>query len=106
MFAQITRPLYILLQKNESFEWTTMCQQTCKLVRRLLTTTLKLMALNCSMEFHVHCDIVIEAKLMQNEKGKNDSPIYYASQLLNQVEKNYNTMEQMALAMTYSVNKL
>src|ERR1700738_1920331 len=108
MFAQITRPLYALLKKDEAFEWTTNCQQTFELVKRLLTTTPILMAPNWSMEFHVHCDasnIAIGAVLAQKVNGNIDSPIYYASRLLNQAEKNYSTTEREALAMVYSVNK-
>ena len=83
-------------------------QQTFELVKRLQTTTPILMTLNWSMEFHVHCDasnIAIRAVLAQNVNEKIDSPIHYASRLLNQAEKNYSTMEREALAMVYSVNK-
>jgi hypothetical protein len=108
MFVQITRPLYALLKKDEAFEWTTACQQTFELVKRLLTTIPIPMAPNWSIEFHVHCDasnIAIGAVLAQKVNGNIDLPIYYASQLLNQAEKNYNTTEREALVIVYSVNK-
>ena len=60
------------------------------------------------MDFHVHCDasnIAIGALLAQNIYGDRDSPIHYASQFLNNVEKNYSTTEHEALAMIYSVGK-
>ena len=56
MFVQIIRYFYTLLKNDEAFEWTTACQQTFELVKRLLATTPILMAPNWSMEFHVHRD--------------------------------------------------
>ena len=66
------------------------------------------MCLNWMMEFHIHCDasnVVIRVVLAQNIHGKIDSPIYYASRLLNNAENNYSTTEREALAMVYSVQK-
>jgi hypothetical protein len=63
---------------------------------------------NWIMEFHVHCDasnIAIGAILAQNIHGDRDSPIHYASRLLNNAEKNYSTTKREALAMIYSVGK-
>ena len=108
MFAQVTRYLYALLKNDEVFEWTTTCQQTFELVKKLFTTTPILKAPNWAMDFHVHCDasnILIGAVLAQKMNENIDSPIYYVSRLLNQAEKNYSTTEREALAMVYSVNK-
>jgi hypothetical protein len=58
------------------------------------------------MEFHIHCDasnLAIDIVLAQNIHGKVDSPIYYATRLLNSTEKNYSTTKKEALAMVYSV---
>ena len=60
------------------------------------------------MEFHIHCDasnIAIGVVLPQNIQGELDSPIYYASRLLNSVEKNYSTTEREALGIIYSVGE-
>ena len=60
------------------------------------------------MEFPVHCDasnIAIGAVLAQNIHGDRDSPMYYASRLLNNAKKNYSTIEREALAMIYFVGK-
>ena len=64
------------------------------------------MAANWSIEFNVYCyasNIAIAAILAQKMNGNIDSPIYYASRLLNQAEKNYSTTKREALAMVYSV---
>ena len=60
------------------------------------------------MEFHVHCDVCnigLGAVLAQNIQGDRDSSIHYASQLLNNAEKNYSTTERESLAIIYSVGK-
>jgi hypothetical protein len=74
----------------------------------MLTTTPILVTPNWTMEFHVHYDasnIAIGAVLAQNIHGDRDSPIHYASRLLNNAEKNYSTTEREALAMIYLVGK-
>ena len=84
------------------------CLQTFELVKKFFIIKPKLMASNWSIEFYFHCDasnIAIEAKLVQKVNGKIESPIYYASQLLNQTKFFYSTTEREPLAMVYSVNK-
>jgi hypothetical protein len=108
MYAEITRPLYLLLKKGEKYVWTKSCQKAFEEVKKRLTTTPILITPNWSMDFHVHCDasnIAIGAVLAQNIHGDRDSPIHYASRLLNSAEKNYSTTEREALAMIYSVGK-
>lgn len=71
MFAQITRPLYALLKKDEPFELRNACQQIFKLVKKLATTPI-VIAPNWSMDFHIHCDalnIAIGEALAQNVNG-------------------------------------
>jgi hypothetical protein len=49
------------------------------------------------MEFHIHTNVsnlVVGAMLVQNRTKKCDQPITYASRLLNNVEKNYTTIEK------------
>ncbi len=60
------------------------------------------------LEFHVHTDALnfaLGAMLNQNLDKTIDKPIYYASRLMNNVEKNYTTTEKEALAMIYVVKK-
>ena len=83
------------------------CQQTFELVKKFFITKPKLMAPNWSIEFYFHCDasnIAIEAILVQKVNRKIDSPIYYASQLLNQTKKIYSTTEREPLAIVYLVH--
>ena len=104
MYADITRPLYLLLKKGEKYIWIKSCQEAFEEVKKRLITTSILIIPNWTMDFHVHYDasnIAIGAVLAQNIHGDRDSPIHYASRFLNNAEKNYSTTEREALAMIY-----
>jgi hypothetical protein len=63
---------------------------------------------NWDVEFHVHIDaslLVVGAMLVHNLIGKHDQPIVYASKLINNVERNYNTIECEALTMVFALHK-
>ena len=108
MYAEITRPLYSLLNKGKKHNWTKSCQEAFEEVKKRLTTTHILVSPNSKLDFHVHCDasnIAIGAILAQNIHGNMDSPTHYASRLLNSAEKNYSTTKREALAMVYSIGK-
>jgi hypothetical protein len=51
-------------------------------------------------------NLAVGAMLAQNPMSKCNQPIAYASQNLNNVEKNYITMEHEVLAMVYALHKL
>ncbi len=60
------------------------------------------------MEFHVHTSaslLVVRAMMFQNEIGKIDQLVVYASRLLNRVEQNDNTTKREALAMVFVLHK-
>jgi hypothetical protein len=63
-----------------------------------------LIAPKWDMEFHNHTNVsnlAVGAMLAQNPIEKCDQPIAYASRLLNNVDKNYTTIERETLAMVY-----
>jgi hypothetical protein len=60
-------------------------------------------------EFHVHIDslgIALGAILAQLGDGSMDHPIYFVSQKLSQVERNYTTTKREGLAMIYALQKI
>ncbi len=60
------------------------------------------------IKFHVHTNIfylVAEAMLTQNFTGKCNHALAYALLLLNNIERNYTTIEKEALAMVYALHK-
>ena len=108
MYAEITRPLYLLLKRGEKYIWTKSWQEAFEEVKKMLTRTSILVTPNWTLEFHVHynaSNIAIGAVLAQNIHGDRDSLIHYASRNLNSAEKNYSTTERKALAMIYSMGK-
>ena len=50
-------------------------------------------------------DIAIGSVLMQHTEPKWYCPMYYVTQKLSKVERNYSTIEREALGMVYNVNK-
>jgi hypothetical protein len=61
------------------------------------------------MEFHIHTypsNLVVRAMLVQNPIEKCDQPIAYASKFLNNVKKNYTTIEKEAFAMVNALHKI
>ncbi len=64
---------------------------------------------NWTREFHIHTNAsnyAIGTMLIQNPNDTIDKPIYYASQLMIGVEKNYSTIEKEALAMISVIEKI
>jgi hypothetical protein len=60
------------------------------------------------LEFHVHIDasnLIIGAMLAQNLIKKCDQSIAYASQLLNNIERNYTMTEKETRIMVYAFRK-
>jgi hypothetical protein len=69
---------------------------------------LNLVASKWDMEFHIHTNVsnlTIKVMMAQNPTRKCDKPIAYAFRPLNNVEKNYTTIEREALAMVYVLQK-
>jgi hypothetical protein len=67
-----------------------------------------LIAPNWNVEFHVHTNAsnsALGVMFKQNLNNIINKPIYYASRLMNNVKKNYSTIEKEALAMIYVVKK-
>ncbi len=67
-----------------------------------------LIAPRWDLEFHVHIDVsnlMVGVMLAQNPIRKCNQFIAYMFQLLNNVKKNYTTIEREALAMVYALHK-
>jgi hypothetical protein len=63
---------------------------------------------NWNVELHVHTDasnFALSVMLKQNLDNIINEPIYYASRLMNNVERNYSTTKKEALAMIYALKK-
>lgn len=101
-------PITKFHKKTKTFEWTLECQVEWEAIRKRCIGPLILIAPCWDLESHVHMDashLVFSAMLAQNSTSKCDQPMAYASQLLNNVKKNYTTTEQEALVMVYALHK-
>ncbi len=68
-----------------------------------------LIILNWNFKFHVYTNVsnfALGIMLGQNLDNTIEKPIYYASRLLNNVLKNYNTIEKETLAVIYALKKI
>ena len=107
-YAHIMEPITRLMRKTEEFDWTDRCEGAWVEIKDRYTNAPILIAPRWDLEFHVHTDasdIAVGAMVAQNQTGKCDQPISYASRLLNSAERNYTTTEKEALAMVYALTK-
>ena len=106
-FLQIAKPLYKLLEKDAKFAWDEDCQKSFEEIKTYLTTTPIMRAPNWHLPFEVMCnasDLDIRAVLGQREEGK-PYVVYYARKTLNEVQRNYTTIEKELLAVVYALDK-
>jgi hypothetical protein len=97
-----------LLCKTKGFTWTAECQEVWEAIQQRFLDAPILIAPKWDKEFHIHTNasnLAIKAMLAQNPTRKCDQPIAYAYRLLNNVKKNYTTIEKEALAMVYDLHK-
>ncbi|RVW84254.1 Retrovirus-related Pol polyprotein from transposon 17.6 [Vitis vinifera] len=95
-FSSLSKPLCELLAKDAKFIWDERCQNSFDQLKKFLTTTPIVRALNWQLPFELMCDasdFAIGAVLGQREDGK-PYVIYYASKTLNEAQRNYTTTEK------------
>ncbi len=83
------------------------CAKSWEWMKASMTCLPVLIIHNWNFKFHVHTNVSNFALgLMLGQKLDNtiEKPIYHASRLLNNAEKNYTTIEKETLAMIYAVN--
>lgn len=113
IFAEITKPLTVLLNKHKEaegkkgkfiFEWGEAQEKDFELLKNLLTEAPLLAYPDFSKPFNLTTDASgygLGAVLSQGEIGKN-RPIAYASRTLNDRERDYDTTDKEAAAMTFA----
>lgn len=95
--------------KKKIILWTKECQQAWEYIKQKQIEALITISPNCrEVEFHVRIDaslFVISVMLAQKIIRKHDEPIVFASQLLNNVDQNYSTIECETLVMVFTHHK-
>ncbi|WJZ96791.1 hypothetical protein VitviT2T_015439 [Vitis vinifera] len=95
-FSNLSKPLCELLAKDVKFIWNERCQNSFDQLKQFLTTALIVRAPNWQLPFEVMCDasdFAVGPVLGQREDGK-PYVIYYASNTLNEAQRNYTTTEK------------
>lgn len=108
-FAEVMRPLSVLLKKDERFEVTSDVKKAFDHIKTVLSQYPVLRIFKSGLETEVHTDASKEALagiLMQRaEDDGRFHPCYYYSRLTNQAEKNYHSFDLESLAVVESVKK-
>jgi hypothetical protein len=96
------------LLKDTWYWWDEACEKSTQSMKTTLIMLLLLIILDWTRKFHDTnaSNYVIRTMLVQNLDNTIDEPIYYASQLMIEVEKNYSTIEKETFAMIFSIKKL
>lgn len=104
-FAQLAKPMTLLLKKDISFEWKTEQKQSYNKFKDILITEPLLQYPDFNKEFILTTDasnVAIGSVLSQGIIGQ-DLPIAYASRTLNNSEQNYSTTEKELLSIVWSI---
>ncbi|GKB58781.1 reverse transcriptase domain-containing protein [Tanacetum coccineum] len=106
-FSKISRSMTHLLEKNTPFIFSDDCIQAFQTLKKKLTESPILIALDWDLPFKLMCDasnFAIGAVLGQRHE-KHFRPIHYASKTMNEAESNYTTTKKEMLAVVYAFEK-
>ncbi|KAJ9562184.1 hypothetical protein OSB04_007344 [Centaurea solstitialis] len=106
-FSKISKPLCILLQHDQAFDFNEECKKSFKTLKEALVTAPIVIAPDWTKPFEIMCDAsdwAVGAVLGQ-KKGKIFHSIHYASKTLNDAQINYTTTEKELLAVVFAFEK-
>jgi len=106
-FSEIAAPLHALTKKGARFDWSPQCQSAFEKLKYCLTSADVLALPNDEGKFILDCDAsdnAIGAVLSQVQNGE-ERPIFYASQLYDKHQRNYNVTRKELLAVITFVRK-
>lgn len=101
-------PLYQLLKKGARFTWTEDCDRAFRESRSLVTNDSCLQLYNPKADTYILCDaspIGVAAVLVQKNIKGEEVPVYYASKILNETQKNYAQLHREGLAVMFGLRK-
>ena len=104
-FAAIADPLYHLLRRKTSHQWTQSQQTAFDQLKQALITAPVLAYPNLNNRFSLHTDASgtgIGAVLTQEDNEGKEHPVAYISRSLSRAERNYSTTEKEALAIIWA----
>ncbi|XP_074039503.1 uncharacterized protein [Leptinotarsa decemlineata] len=101
-------PLYNLLQKNVTFQWTEQCQNAFDLMKREITSSEILCPYDSKLPLVLATDAspyALGAVLSHIMPDGTERPIAYASRSLSKSEKNYSQIDKEATSIFWACNK-
>ncbi|XP_027158344.1 uncharacterized protein LOC113759962 [Coffea eugenioides] len=106
-FSKIGAPLFKLLQKDVSFDFTEECEMAFEKLKELLTSLPVIQPPDWSLPFEIMCDASDYAVgvVLGQRVGRAAHAIYYASKALNGVQLNYSIIEKELLAVVFVLEK-
>jgi len=104
-FATIANPLFKLLRKNVSFNWTSSTEKAFNNLKSRLISAPVLAYPDFNKPFILHTDASGTGigGILSQETETGERPIAFISRSLNKAERNYATTEQEALAIVWSL---
>lgn len=106
-YSHLSKPLTMLLKKEQPFIWTQKQQQCFDALKKALCEEVTLAFPDFDQLFYVTTDasdIAIGAMLSQGELP-NDRPVYFFSKTLNDTQKRYSTIQKELLAIVESIKQ-
>lgn len=104
-FSKISKPMTVLLKKEQPFIWTYLQQEAFDKLKQALTDEVMLKFPDFNQLFYVTTDasnVAIGAMLSQGDLP-NDRPICFFSKTLNEAQKMYSTIQKELLAIVEAV---
>lgn len=107
--SSILSPLYELLKKGVSWNWSVQCEKAMSNVKKILTGAEVLAHYDPDKSLVLTCDASargIGGVLTQPGADGRDRPVVYVSRSLNNAEKHYSQIDREALAIIFCLKKL
>ncbi|KAK2450495.1 hypothetical protein QL285_009609 [Trifolium repens] len=106
--AQHALPLFKLLRKESSFEWTEECDQALQHLKKALSEPLVLSRPNDEEVLYLYIAVASEAvsAVLIRETTQGQKPIYFTSKALHGPELRYLLIEKVALALINAARRL
>ncbi|GJW01376.1 putative nucleotidyltransferase, ribonuclease H [Tanacetum coccineum] len=106
-FFMISKPMTQLLLKDARFDFSDDCKKAFNILKEKLTTAPIIISPDWNIPFELMCnaiDFAVGTVLGQRIDGKF-KPIYYASNILNNAQEHYTTIENKLLAVVFAFDK-
>jgi hypothetical protein len=107
-YAEITKGFMHLLKKDVPFFWDEVAQHSFDTLKHALTTARLLWSPNYNKYFLLYmvaAESTIGMVLVQEDDSFSKYVIYYLSQGLVRLERNYSHLEKLALAVVHAVQR-